>query len=202
MNGIRSVSRSFSNAANAGDCLGIGSRAVTSFAARPFGRTTIIGTAFLSAYELSRITLGDTAARPFVLVAADAVEEVQDRILLVLGVSRRRIDLSLALDPDGRRVVLDRLELAVVDAVTANIETIRRRGETAVSRLGVAGNVANASTAQATSALMRLLMFHPLESEWKLIRRPGADSAPGSSGDSREKSDQASASSDRSASNI
>ena len=40
-------------AANAGPCLGNGSRAVTSVAARPFGRTTIIGTAFLSAYRLS-----------------------------------------------------------------------------------------------------------------------------------------------------
>ena len=34
------------NAANAGDCLGIGSRAVKSFDARPLGITTIIGTAF------------------------------------------------------------------------------------------------------------------------------------------------------------
>ena len=32
------------NAANAGPCLGNGSRAVTSFPARPFGRTTTIGT--------------------------------------------------------------------------------------------------------------------------------------------------------------
>src|SRR5207248_9779950 len=54
MNGIKSVSRSFSNAANAGDCLGIGSRAVTSLAARPLGMTTIIDTSFLSAYRLSR----------------------------------------------------------------------------------------------------------------------------------------------------
>src|SRR3954449_7048296 len=53
------ASRSFSNAANAGDCLGIGSRAVTSFDARPLGMTTIIGTAFRSAIRLSRITSGD-----------------------------------------------------------------------------------------------------------------------------------------------
>jgi hypothetical protein len=57
MNGIRSSSRSFSKAANAGDCLGIGSRGVRSFDARPLGSTTIIGTAFLSAYRLSRTTL-------------------------------------------------------------------------------------------------------------------------------------------------
>src|SRR5262249_20478580 len=48
-NGIRSFKRSFSNAANAGDCFWMGSRAVRSFDARPLGSTTIIGTAFLSA---------------------------------------------------------------------------------------------------------------------------------------------------------
>jgi hypothetical protein len=52
------VSRSFSNAANAGPCLGNGSFAVESFDARPLGMTTIIGTAFLSEYRLSRITSG------------------------------------------------------------------------------------------------------------------------------------------------
>src|SRR4051794_11402800 len=48
MKGIKSMSRSFSKAAKAGDCLEIGSRAVRSFDARPLGRTTIIGAAFLS----------------------------------------------------------------------------------------------------------------------------------------------------------
>src|SRR5262245_17549628 len=57
MNGIRSLSRSFSNAANAGPCFGNGSRGPTSLPARPLGRTTIIGTVFLSAYRLSMITL-------------------------------------------------------------------------------------------------------------------------------------------------
>ena len=136
MNGIRSVSRSFSNAANAGDCLRDRvARAVTSFDARPLGRTTIIGTAFLSAYRLSRITLADAAPRPLVLVAADAVEEVEDRIFLVLGVARRRVDLRLALHADRRRVVLDRLQLAAVDAVALGVKALGGRGEVLSLRL-------------------------------------------------------------------
>ena len=47
------------------------------------------------------------------------MEEVQDRVLLVLGVARRRVDPRLALHADRRRVVLDRLQLAAVDAVAA-----------------------------------------------------------------------------------
>src|SRR6185437_9052776 len=58
MKGIKSLSRSFSNAANAGPCWPNPDFAVMSFDARPLGITTIIGTAFLSAIRLSRITLG------------------------------------------------------------------------------------------------------------------------------------------------
>jgi hypothetical protein len=73
--------------------------------------------------------VGGAAARPLVLVAADAVEEVQDRILLVLGVARRGVDPHLALHAHGRRVVLDRLQLATVDAVALGVEARGRGGE-------------------------------------------------------------------------
>src|SRR5262245_44677393 len=48
-NGIRSFRRSFSNAANAGDCFGMERRAVGRYDDRPLVSTTIIGPAFLSA---------------------------------------------------------------------------------------------------------------------------------------------------------
>lgn len=57
MKGIRSVSRSFSIAANAGDCLGIGSRAETSFAARPVPIVIDFGLAKAIVQPLTELTL-------------------------------------------------------------------------------------------------------------------------------------------------
>jgi hypothetical protein len=51
--------------------------------------------------------VGDAAAGPFVLIAADAVKEIQDRIFLVLRIAGRRVDLRLALRTDGGRIILD-----------------------------------------------------------------------------------------------
>src|SRR5262249_21975791 len=73
--------------------------------------------------------VGLAAPRPLLLVAADAVEEVENRIFPVLGVPRRRVDLRLALHPDRRRVVLDRLQLATVDAFALDVKALWRRGE-------------------------------------------------------------------------
>jgi hypothetical protein len=100
------VSRSFSKAAKAGDCFGLPVRV-----------------------QVVEDHVRRSTPRPLVLVAADAVEEVQDRILLVLRVARRSVDSRLPLCPDRRRVVLDRLQLATVDAVPFLVEVVRGRGE-------------------------------------------------------------------------
>src|SRR5262249_43056416 len=62
-------------------------------------------------------------------VPADAVEEVEHRVLLVLRVARRGVDPGLARDADGLRVVLDRLQPAPLDVVTLLVEALRRRRE-------------------------------------------------------------------------
>lgn len=73
--------------------------------------------------------IGDAAARPFVFVAADPVQQVEHRILLILGIPGRRIDLRLPFGPDRRRVVLDGLELAPRDALAADVKAFCRRDE-------------------------------------------------------------------------
>ena len=54
-------------------------------------------------------------ALPLRLVAADAVQQVEHGILLVLRVAGRRVDVHLAPRADRLRVVLDHLQLAVRD---------------------------------------------------------------------------------------
>ena len=126
MNGIRSLSRSFSNAANAGDCLGIGSLRRHVLRRPAVGHDDDHRHRLLVGVQVVEDHVGRAAARPLVLVAADAVQQVQDRVLLVLGVPRRRVDLRLALDADRRRVVLDRLQLAALDAVALLVEALGR----------------------------------------------------------------------------
>ena len=53
-----------------------------SFDERPFGITTIIGTAFLSAIRLSRMASAAPGLRQCVLVAADPVQQIEHGILL------------------------------------------------------------------------------------------------------------------------
>src|SRR5262249_12568518 len=79
--------------------------------------------------EVVEDDVGLAAPRPLVLVAADAVEEIKDRILVVLGVPRRRVDLRLALDADRLRFVLDRLQLAAVNAVALDVKALGGRGK-------------------------------------------------------------------------
>ena len=129
MNGIRSLSRSFSNAAKAGDCW------LNGLARRHVLRRPAIGHdddhrhGLLVGVQVVEDHVGRTAPRPLVLVAADAVQEIENRIFLVLGVARRRVDLRLSLRADRRRVVLDRLQLAAVDAVALDVKSLGGRGE-------------------------------------------------------------------------
>jgi hypothetical protein len=57
------------------------------------------------------------------------VKEVQNRVFLVRGVSRRGVDPRLPPHPDRRRVVLHRLQLAAADFVTAGVVALGGRGE-------------------------------------------------------------------------
>ena len=66
---------------------------------------------------------------PFRFITADAVQQVEHRVLLVFRVTGRRVDLHATFDADGFRVVLDHLELAVGNAVAFLIESGRRLGE-------------------------------------------------------------------------
>ena len=50
----------------------------------PLGMTTIIGTGFLSAYRLSRMVSAAPSFTQLVSSDAAAVQEIQDRVLLVL----------------------------------------------------------------------------------------------------------------------
>ena len=64
---------------------------------------------------------------PFLLlIAADAVEQIEHGILLVLVVAGRGIDLHPALHPNRLRVVIHALEFAVFDAFARLVESIRR----------------------------------------------------------------------------
>ena len=73
--------------------------------------------------------VGRALLDPASLVVAGAVEEVEDRVLGVLGVARRRVDEHLPLAADRFGIVLDRLDLAPLDAVAPGVEAPRRGGE-------------------------------------------------------------------------
>src|SRR5262249_23489820 len=68
-------------------------------------------------------------SRPVGLIATRAVQQVEDGVLLVLGVARGRVDDHLALGADGLGVVLHHLHLAPLDLVAPDVEALRRRGE-------------------------------------------------------------------------
>src|SRR6266536_158814 len=65
-------------------------------------------------------------AAPFVLVAANAVEQIKDWIPIIGGITGRPIDERFALVTDGFRVVLDHFEFAVCDAFALFVESFRR----------------------------------------------------------------------------
>ena len=124
--------------------------------------------------------VGRAAARPLVLVAADAVQQVQDRVLLVLRVPRRGVDPRLALHPDRRRVVLDRLQLAALDAVAAGCRIPWAARGTSPQRRPSSGRAVGPSRARPrTPARPRRAeprcvrsCVHPPESERTSVRRP------------------------------
>ena len=66
---------------------------------------------FLVGVKVVENHIGRTAARPLLLVAADAVQEIQDRVGLVLRVPRRRVDLGHSFHAHRFRVVRDGFEL-------------------------------------------------------------------------------------------
>ena len=73
--------------------------------------------------------VGRGEALPLRLVAADAVQEIEHRVLLVLRVAGRRVDLHLARGPDGLRLVGHHLQLAVRDAFALGVKAGRRIGK-------------------------------------------------------------------------
>ena len=118
--------------------------------------TMIIGTAILVRDEVVENDLGMAAAAPFLLVAADAVQEIKDGILRVGRIAGRRIDERLALVADGFGVVFDHLDLAVRDAIARLVEAFRRRREgrfvVRTERDGAAKSAATAASPLAGAA--------------------------------------------------
>ena len=148
MNGIRSSSRSRSNCANASDDLAshAGGR-YRSACARPFGMTTIIGTAFLSAIRLSRIAWGIGAALPLRLIAADAMQQVKHGVSVTARVPRRAVNENLASVSDCLRVVLDRVCAAARNPFARRVEALGcRRREGLVVRAEDDGLTATAAS--------------------------------------------------------
>src|SRR5205823_3664734 len=72
---------------------------------------------------------GGCKALPLGFIAADAMQEVEDGILLVPRVTGRRIDIHLSSCADGLRVVLDHFQLAVRNTFALVVESRRRVGE-------------------------------------------------------------------------
>src|SRR5687768_13131478 len=70
-----------------------------SFDARPFGITTIIGTALLAGDQVVEDAVGGPELRPVVLVAADPVQQVEHGVFPGGGVARRQIDHRRPLPP-------------------------------------------------------------------------------------------------------
>ena len=67
--------------------------------------------------------MGDTALGPLLsLIAAYAVEQIQHGILLVLGISGRRVNLHPAVHAHGLGVVIDAFEFAVLDTLKPSEE--------------------------------------------------------------------------------
>jgi len=67
--------------------------------------TTIIGTACPAAMSLSTTAWGLHVAGPLVLVAGDAVQQIEDGVLLLPVVVRRSVHIHLALAVEDGRVV-------------------------------------------------------------------------------------------------
>ncbi len=95
----------------------------------PVGHHDQHGDGLLLGAEVVQDDVRHAAPGPLVVVAADAVQQVEDRVLVVPGIPRRRVDGHLALAAADLRVVLDGLHLAAVDAVAADVEALGGRGD-------------------------------------------------------------------------
>ena len=95
----------------------------------PFGKTTIIGWILPSASRLSMTVSAWHACGPLAVVAADAVQQVEHRILAAGRVAGRRVDAHLAARAERLGVVLNGRELAVGDVGAPLVEAGRGIGE-------------------------------------------------------------------------
>src|SRR4051812_37100676 len=78
---------------------------------------------FLLGDEIIENHMRDTALCPLLfLVSADAVEQIQHRILPVPGIARRSVNLHPALYADGPGVVINPFKFAVRDVVAPLVE--------------------------------------------------------------------------------
>ena len=68
------------------------------------------------------------------LVTTNPVEQVQDGILLVLGVTGRGVDFGPTLGSDRRRLVFDQRDLAMLDPFAADIISLGRTRNVGLGR--------------------------------------------------------------------
>ena len=143
MNGIRSVSRSFSNAANAGDVAGEAPSVAGHVLRRPaVGHDDDHRHGLLVGVEVVEDHVRRTAARPLVLVAADAVQQVEHGILGHPWSTPAACKRSSCVCPADLGFIFDHFHLAAVDAVAFGIVALGGRGKGCCFVLGVCAWIA------------------------------------------------------------
>ena len=93
--------------------------------------------------------------RPFGVGAADAVQQIEHRVLATGRVAGRRVDAHPAARSERLGVVLDGRQLAVRDIVTLDIEPGRRIGEGGLVVRAQLDRSAEAASAAASAGLRR-----------------------------------------------
>src|SRR5688572_27886960 len=69
----------------------------------------------------------DTTLNPLLaLIAANAVEQIQDGISLAFGITRRRVNLHPAFYADGLRFVINAFKFAALASLAGLVETLWR----------------------------------------------------------------------------
>jgi hypothetical protein len=139
--------RSFSNVAKA--CTFILSKGFptirSSFMARPFGITTIMGSIFPSAYRLSRITCGVPPLSHSLLSSRQCHATSTAPGIFCFGKVGRCIDNSPSLCTNCFRLVGDGINFAVSNILTHHIEPGRCRFYLCISRCSCSNKSARTS---------------------------------------------------------
>ena len=96
----------------------------------PAGITTIIGFALPDAIRLSRMKFGAADRRPRIVAIPGAVQQVEDRVLVLAGfIARRRVDVHAPRAPERGGVIEDLRDGAVRDVLGVHHVRARHGGD-------------------------------------------------------------------------